>query len=51
MINVKQRSMYVNQFTTLIRTSETCFAFAGEIVVLTGNNDDDGDDSGDDDDR
>jgi hypothetical protein len=49
MINVKQRSMYVNQFTTLIRTSETCFAFAGEIIVLTGNNNDDGNDGDDDD--
>jgi hypothetical protein len=50
MINVKQRSMYVNRFTTLIhRTSETCFAFAGEIIVLTGNNNDDN--GGDDDDN
>ena len=56
MINVK-RSMCYNQITTLIRTSETCFAVAGEIIVLTGNNnnndnddDDDSDDNNDDDD-
>ena len=51
MINVK-RSMCYNQITTLIRTSETCFAVAGEIIVLTGNNnnDDDNDDNDDDDD-
>jgi hypothetical protein len=46
MINVKL-SMYYNQITTLlIPTSETCFAFAGEIIVLTGSNyDEDDEDS------
>ena len=34
--------MHFNHSThPIIRTSETCFAFAGKIIVLPGNNEDD----------
>ena len=43
MINVIQ-SMHFNHSThSIIRTSETCFAFAGKIIVLPGTNNDDDD--------